>query len=193
MTTENQKSYVINEDELPDLYPTHVHDAEFWESLGRSVAAFGFLEEILAKAIYALTGTREVNEQDAEDELNKWMAKLERSLSDQLGGLIDTYGKAAREHPSLKIDNIDELVEDLRSASRIRNVICHGSWRKPNENGQSKPFFVNRQQEIFDTDVGVDFLNQLREHTKCLICAVVNSVTTMGIRFPSSNGPGEKL
>lgn len=115
MTTENQKSYVINEDELPDLYPTHVHDAEFWESLGRSVAAFGFLEEILAKAIYALTGTREVNEQDAEDELNKWMAKLERSLSDQLGGLIDTYGKAAREHPSLKIDNIDELVEDLRA------------------------------------------------------------------------------
>jgi hypothetical protein len=51
------------------------------------------------------------------------------------------------------VENLDKLLNDLRDASKVRNVLCHGSWRKHDHNGASIPFFVNRQQEIFDTAV----------------------------------------
>ena len=31
---------------------------QFWEQLGRTVATYGFLEEVLGKAIFAFTATR---------------------------------------------------------------------------------------------------------------------------------------
>ena len=43
---------------LPPHFPAHRHDRSFWESLGRTVATFGFLEEMLTKAVFALTATR---------------------------------------------------------------------------------------------------------------------------------------
>ena len=49
---------VVDLDRLPRDFPTHRHDAACWEGLGRAVATFGFLEEILGKAIFALTGKR---------------------------------------------------------------------------------------------------------------------------------------
>ena len=52
MTPEKTVRYFVDEDGLPDGFPTHGHEAAFWESLGRAVATFGFLEEILEKAIF---------------------------------------------------------------------------------------------------------------------------------------------
>ena len=46
--------------QLPANYPTHRHGAEFWDALGRAVATFGFLEWVLGRAIFALTGTRKI-------------------------------------------------------------------------------------------------------------------------------------
>lgn len=40
---------VVDVDALPGRFPTHLHEPAFWESLGRAVATFGFLEEILGK------------------------------------------------------------------------------------------------------------------------------------------------
>jgi len=48
------------------LFPTHHQSAEFWESLGRAVATFSFLEEVLGKAIFALTATRKYSEDEIE-------------------------------------------------------------------------------------------------------------------------------
>ena len=191
MTSDNIKRYVVNQADLPDSYPTHVNDAYFWECLGRTVATFGFLEEVLTKAIFAFTATKEYSESEIEEVYAKWLPKLERTLSDQLGGLIDTYGKAVRDNPKATIENLDDLLDDLRDASKIRNVICHGSWRTPDENGASIPFFVNRQKERFDTAIDVSFLNQVQKHVVELVCAVINSVTHMGWRFPGSTGPGD--
>ena len=71
MTNEKQKRSIINQDALPEKYPTYGHETAFWESLGRVVATFGFLEEVLSKAIFAFTATRPYNEhkiQQAYDE-----------------------------------------------------------------------------------------------------------------------------
>lgn len=185
------KRYVVKTSDLPEYYPTHCHEAYFWECLGRSVASFGFLEEVLTKAIFAFTATTEYAADKIEEAYEKWSEKLERSLSDQLGGLIDTYGKAVRENSKATITNLDVLLFDLREASKVRNVLCHGSWRAPDENGASVPFFVNRQLQLFESPIDVNFLLQVQKHTSALTCSVVNTVTHMGLQFPGSLGPGK--
>ncbi len=185
------KRYVINLDELPSQFPTNMHEPSFWESLGRAVATFGFLEETLAKAIFAFTATKPYSEEEGQTALDNWLPKLQNALSDQLWNLIKSYAKAVREHPDATIENLEELVQQLKKASKVRNVICHGSWRSPNTEGASIPFFVNRQQERFDTAIDVSYLLQLQKHVSELICAVVDTVTHMGWQFPGSNGPGK--
>lgn len=185
--------YVINRDELPSEFPTNTHGPEFWESLGRAIASFGFLEETLAKAIFAFTATKPYSEEEVQKALDKWLPQLQRALSDQLWNLIESYAKAVREHPDATIENLEVLVEQLKEASKVRNVICHCSWRAPNSAGASIPFFVNRQQERFDTAIDVLYLHQLQRHISELICAVIDTVTHMGWQFPGSDGPGKVI
>jgi len=181
-------SYIINLDELPEMYPTHRHEPVFWERLGRAVATYGFLEEILGKAIFAFTSTKPYREQELQAALVAWQSKLECALSDQLWNLIESYEKAVREHPNATIENLDDLIEQLKETAKIRNVICHASWRTPNSERASIPFFVNRKLEIFDTAIDVAWLAQLQKHVSELICAIINTVTYMGWQFPGSSG-----
>ncbi|MFJ2714907.1 hypothetical protein ACIOZM_29270 [Pseudomonas sp. NPDC087346] len=182
--------YVVDQPRLPINFPTHTLPADFWEVLGRTVASFSLLEEVLCKAIFALTATRPYSEAEITSAYEEWVVKLERSLSDTLCPLIDTYGKAGREHPEATISNRDDLLKDLRAAAKIRNVLCHGSWRTPDPHGASIPFYVNKQSERFDTPIDKSWLEAMRQHVVELICAVINSVTHMGLQFPSSSGPG---
>jgi hypothetical protein len=78
------KGHVVSRDRLPADFPTHLHRAQFWEKLGRAVATFGFLEETLAKAIFAFTATRRIPEDQSEAEYEKWLPTLERALTDPL-------------------------------------------------------------------------------------------------------------
>ena len=187
------KRFVVKVDALPAAYPTNYHAAEFWEELGRAVATFGFLEEVLAKAIFAFSGMREIPEDRAEAELEKWLPQLETALKDPLGGLVNSYASAVKAHGSATIQNLDELVSDLQKASALRNVICHGSWRVPDAQGRTRPFFVDRKLRVFDSPVDVAYLRQLQQHTLELACAVINSVTHMGWQFPGSAGPGKPV
>jgi hypothetical protein len=178
---------------LPDGFPTQRHEAAFWESLGRAVATFGFLEEVLGKAIFAFTATRSYKGAEIQQAYTEWLSKLERALIDPLGNLIDVYGKAARDHQDAAIDNLDHLLGDLRKASQMRNILCHGSWRLPDTSGASIPFFVNRQKEIVDSKMDRQFIDQVQRHTANLACAVINTVTQMGWQFPGSAGPGKTI
>ncbi len=193
MSNEVRTCHTIDQNALPDKFPTHQHDAEFWESVGRAVATFGFLEETLGKAIFAFTACKLYSEQEIQQAYAEWIPTLEHAVIDQLANLINSFDKAVRDHPMATIDNLDALIEDLHKASKIRNVICHGSWRAPNSYGASVPFFVNRQKKVFDTAIDSNFLNQVQKHTVDLASAVINTVTKMGWQFPGSNGPGKVL
>lgn len=161
--------------------------------MGRPVATFGFLKEVLGKAIFSFTATRSYNETDIQQAYAEWLSKLERALIDPLGNLIDAYGKAARDHRDATIDNLDDLLADLRKASKTRNILCHGSWRLPDTSGVSIPFFVNRQKEIVDSTMDPQFVNQVQRHTANLACAVINTVTQMGWQFPGVAGLGKTI
>ena len=184
---------IIDMDRLPSRFPTHRHHPTFWESLGRAIATFGFLEETLRRAIFAFTATREYPEAEVQAAYAEWLPKLERTLSDQLGNLIDVYGKAVRDHGGSKISDLDGLLADLRKAADMRNILCHGSWAVPDSNGASVPFFVNRRLEIVETAMDYGFIDQVQQHTAQLTCAVMNTVTAMGFRFPGSTGPGKPV
>ncbi len=187
------KSHTVDLDALPNKFPTNRHEAIFWESLGRVVATFGFLEETLAKAIFAFTATKPYNEDEVQKVLEAWLPKLQHALSDQLWNLIESYAKAVREHPHATIDNLDFLEERLKDTVEIRNVICHGSWPPPDTGGASIPFFVNKKQLRFNTPIDVGYLVQVQKSVSELICGVVNTVTHMGWQFPGSNGPGKVI
>ncbi|MEO0330033.1 MAG: hypothetical protein AAF217_15745 [Pseudomonadota bacterium] len=193
MNDEKPMRYRVDQDGLPSKFPTHGHEAAFWESLGRAVATFGFLEEILGKAIFALTATRAYEEDEIEQAYVEWLPKLERALIDPLGNLIDVYGKAVKDNPDVVIENLDELLGDLRQASKMRNILCHGSWRLPNASGVSMPLFVNRQKHVVDTAMDRQFIDQVQQHAVNLICAVINTVTQMGWQFPGTVGSGKKI
>jgi len=193
MSSENYKGSFVDVDSLPRKYPTHRHDDYFWECLGRTVGTFGFLEGVLTQAIFALTATTKYSDDEIESEYEKWILNIERSLSDQLYNLIEKYGKAVRLNQDAKVDNLDELIANLKSASEIRNVICHGSWRCPDKNGATIPFYVNKKNMIFKTPIDVNYLCQVQKHTSELICSVINSVTQTGWQFPGTNGPGRVI
>ena len=46
-TPENR--VVVDLESLPPMFPTHLHSAELWEHLGRTIATFGHLEEVWAR------------------------------------------------------------------------------------------------------------------------------------------------
>lgn len=193
MESKKRVGHVVNGCALPDKFPTHRHEPAFWEALGRAVATFGFLEDTLSKAIFAVTATTHYQEEEIEEAYKAWHHTLERALVDPLGNLIDVYGKAVRNNSGARVENFDDLLKDLQKASKIRNVICHGSWGPPDSRGATVPSFVNKQKEVFDTPVDTSFLEQLQKSTAELACAVINTVTQMGWQFPGSTGPGEVI
>lgn len=201
MEREPLRPHLIDKAKLPPLFPTHQHDAAFWCSLGRAVATFGFLEQTLKKAILALTGTVPAPEdpEEAAAAVQEWQDQLTRSIVSPLNALIDTFAKAAREHTEAHLQNLDKFADTMRSAARLRNLICHSSWAPPDDSGASAPFYVSgptgqpAKHVVWEAPVTVAWLDQLRAHAAELACEVMNSVTHMGYQFPGTDSPGRPV
>ncbi len=179
----------IDRDNLPQNFPTHDHGPAFWEALGRVVASFGFLEETLGRAVYALTATREYRPDQVEAAYEKWLGELQCALKEPLGPMIKSYGKALRAHQgATEADQIDHLINELEKASQWRNILCHASWSRPDGTGKSRPRFVNRRLEIFDGTLGINDLGKIQQEVAQLVCDVIDSVSRKGIRFPGAKG-----
>jgi hypothetical protein len=153
---------------------------------------------MLKKAHLALTGTYPApdDEADATGAVDQWHGSLERSIVSTLNPLIDTVAKAAKNHPESRHQNLDEFIGDLRAAAKVRNLICHGSWGAPDENGASVAFYVtgrSRPERVNTTPVTTAWLEQLQTHTAELACGVVDLVTHMGYQFPGGAGPGRPV
>jgi hypothetical protein len=185
--------HVIEVDKLPEYFPTHRHDELFWAALGRTVATFGFLEDVLARAIFAVTATKRFSVSEPPVSYDAWQKTLEKALTDTLDPLIDKFSAEIRSHENNICENLDEFLKELRDCAKFRNVICHGSWQPPDENGRSVPFFVGRGLKVFESALGADELLQIQFVAGRLACEVINSVTVMGFQFPGTNGPGKPV
>lgn len=185
-------SFHINREKLDPNYPTHVLGTEFCEELGRTVATFGFIEDMLRKAIYGLTGAKQFDPEGDPSVFADWIKTLEKTLKDQLGGLIDAYGEALATNSKTKELDHAALLAKLKAAKDIRNVLCHASWGKPDDKGAIVPRFVNRSLLVFATPVDIAFLKSTRAELRHLICDILDSVTSVGYQFPGSGSPGEQ-
>jgi hypothetical protein len=88
------KQSIIDRTKLPIQFPTHRHSARFCEHLGRTIMTFGFLEEVLGKAIFAFTATRRYDTaEEVKTAYEAWLPQLQRALADQLWKLAEAYGK----------------------------------------------------------------------------------------------------
>ena len=192
-TKESPRGHIVDTSRLPKKFPTHRHEEAFWASLGRAVATFGFLEEVLAKAIFVFTATRPYKESEIKGAFAEWGEKLERALTDPLGRLIEPFGTAVCKHPAKVISDLSNLLADLKKASAMRNILCHGSWRLPDSGGASVPFFMNGQKEVVETAMDCAYLDRVQRHTAELACRVISTVTNIGLRFPGSTGPGKPI
>ena len=189
----DMQASVISRSELPQLFPTHRHEAEFWEHLGRALATYGFLEEVLGKAIFVFTGTQPYEPHEIDEAYRKWIPDLEKALSDTLAPLADAYGRAVNANKAATITNVQDLVAEIKEATKLRNALCHGSWQLPNADGAAKLLYVTRQMERFDSEIDVCFLQKTQRHVVDLACSVIDTVTSMGWQFPGGAGLGKPV
>jgi hypothetical protein len=84
-----ERRFVVDLKKLPFLFPTHGHSPKFWENLGRTIATFGFLKEVLGKAIFSFTATTPYKEietaypklaTDSRESSNRSLGKLNRCI-----------------------------------------------------------------------------------------------------------------
>ncbi|MFP8778496.1 hypothetical protein [Hydrogenophaga sp. RWCD_12] len=192
----------IDRKALPTDFPTHTHSAEFWVELGRTVATFGFLEEVLVKAYFAITGTTSCElhtDEEAAAAVENWSEQLALAMADTLTPLAEKYAAAVRRSTAANFSGIGALEDSLKAIAKIRNAVCHGSWGKPDSSGASTLFYFSRpgkkvsNLQKFETRIDIPWLKQLRAATLDLACDVIDSVTATGYQFPSSYGPGEPI
>ena len=155
-------------DRLPD---------EMAAALGHAVAAFGFLEEALKRAIFSLT--RKGLGEDAGDEaLHAWLRRMEDLADDTLGTLIDSFLAAARRGV---VGDLGPLPQELPQLRRLRNLLCHASWRPGALPGSWHPTFINTRGERHPDDMTAADVTQIRDRTLQAARQVVAVMRCTGI------------
>lgn len=194
MSKKKAISATVDRNSLPEFYPTHLNVPEFWEALGRAIATICFLEETLGKAVFALTATKRHSPSKIDDEYAKWIPTLETALSNPLVNRAELYQKAFNSHDEVQgKDELEKIVGHIKKLATTRNVLCHGSWQKPMQDGTTLPFFVNKNKEVCCSTFNVEDLNLIQRHALELACAVIDSVTLLGWEFPGGGGPGKPI
>ena len=110
--------------------PLHDPTGPFWEEIGRTIATFGMLEDLLPRALYIITGHERVDEaEDAKQQVEEWCAELIKSMSDTLGGLAHSLEAAWKERDGeLNPENAD-TVKEIKALAKVRNRVCHATYQ----------------------------------------------------------------
>ena len=101
----------------------------------------------------------------------RWSDRTKKSLEASLGFLIDEFEKELSEETTLESEiskqiDLPKLIEKLREAKKLRDILCHASWSTGKTREKAKPFFMNRKEEIFDTECDIAYLKQSRPHSR---------------------------
>ena len=124
---------------LPDGWPVNQGPPEFWQELGKTIAAFGHLERMLGSACLAHVATPEKampfvhggNREAAK----KWSTRLRRSRLDAMQRLTRELDQLLRETGRVPHAVRERLVADLGELLPWRNALCHGAWLDVDEDG----------------------------------------------------------
>ena len=121
----------IDRDILHAEWPLSRGNSTFWEELGRTVAAFGYLENELTSACYMLTAPpadfSDLQPDQVEAHL-MWYAKVEGYRADAMFALTERFDELLREDgrvPDTVRTDLRGRLDELRT---WRNALCHGAW-----------------------------------------------------------------
>jgi len=180
----------VNRDGLPAEWPTHRGTPAFWEELGRTVAALGFLEDTLARACFALTATREyANLGEVEEAFAKWRTKLERSLTDTLAVLTSKIGEAFENDDRVPEDVGSDIVRRLQELAVWRNALCHGAWVRFDADGAAWLRYFRRTSngpEALDCSLSSEDIASIRAGTVEVTIRLFDAVASAGVQFPGT-------
>ena len=113
-----------------EVTPVHDPTVQLWEQIGRAVATFGMLEDLLPRALYIITGYQRVDEtEDTNQQVEEWCARLIKSMSDTLGGLALSLKAAWKERDGVLQPENAKLVQEIQVLTKLRNRVCHATYQ----------------------------------------------------------------
>ena len=188
---------VVDRAQLPEDWPTNAGSPAFWEELGRIVAAFTHLEDMLARAFFGLSGSRRfANMEEAEAAYAQWEKDLKDTLTDTLGPLTEKLKKALKDDDRVSDDIAEAVVARLNDLRVWRNALCHGAWQGFAADGSTSLRHFRRTSdgpELLDNRLSIEDISSIRTETVILTVDVVDIVSALGVRFPGSALPGVDL
>lgn len=177
----------------PDDWPTHKGKPAFWEEVGRAVATFGFLEDMIPRFLLAFEGSKPGIDY-THDEVVAWVRSLERSLSDPLGALILKLERAFREDDRVSEETSKAVVDLLKELRSRRNALCHGAWIGFDDVGTAQLRYFVRNEDgktvLQSEQLSKEDIAAVRRKTVSLLLKLASIAVSIGIRFPGSRLPG---
>ena len=175
--------------------------AVFWQELGKTVAAFGYLEHILASTCYALlaTGERAVTLLEANDHeaMRRWAKRLLRSQTDSMGPLTRELDRVLTEAGLVPRAVREDLVASLDELRPWRNALCHGAWLSVAEDGSARLEHLYRDDDdlpvAFERNVDVKDLSDVRARTVDITIRIAEAASVAGPAYTHMGGAGYAL
>ena len=188
---------IVDRARLPEGWPTNRGLPAFWEELGRTVAAFTHLEDMLARAYFGLSASRQfANMEEARAAYPQWEKDLRASLTDNLGPLTSRLRKAFRDHDRVPDDVAGGFLARLDELRVWRNALCHGAWHGFEADGSTSLRHFRKGAdgpEFLDSRLTVEDISSIRAETVALTVDAVDIVSAAGVRFPGTALPGVDL
>ena len=185
---------IVDRARLPEDWPTNRGSSAFWEQLGRSVATFSHLEDMMARAWFGLTATREFEDMEqAEAAFPEWEKALKETLSDSLHSLSKKLNKAFGDDNRVSNEVADAYLARLDELRVWRNALCHGAWQGFHEDGTVGLRHFRRGNEgpeSLENRLSVETLFSIRAATVEATADLVDILSTAGVRFPGTTLPG---
>ena len=129
----------VDRDAIPAGWPMPQGPDIFWQELGRTIAAYGHLEQMLGSACYALLIAPENVEAFLQSPMgnaaSRWIERIRRTWVDALHGLISEFDRGLHEAGRIPHAVREGLVADLKLLRPWRNALCHGAWLDVDEDG----------------------------------------------------------
>ena len=185
---------VVDRARLPDDWPTNRGLSAFWEQFGRTVATFSCLEDMMARAWFGLTATRQFGDMEqAEAALPQWEKALKESLTDSLRSLTDKLKRAFKDDGRVPDEVTGAFLARLDELRVWRNALCHGAWQDFREDDSVGLRYFRRCDagpEGLEDRLSVETLCSIRAATIDLTADLVDILSAGGVRFPGTALPG---
>ena len=196
-----QRYLPINRSLFGPDWPIRHGRSEFLKALGSTVATFGCLEDILARACYCLaSGTERFGPEPSdidESHFRQWLETLDRSLTDGMGALTGRLEAILKEDTRIPHCARTELIERLNELRSWRNALCHGSWSFLNKDGSGRLQHYKRLDGMpwtFSPNVfSVEDLDDLRMRVADIALRVAEIASVAGAGFVLTAMPRQNV